>query len=286
MMDDDKTAALLTRIADALDRLAPAPLMADPLPASEGYMWDHATGRIEAVPSISRVPLSVLRGIDAQIERLYDNTKAFAMGKMANNALLWGARGTGKSSIIKSVHGALCQEGFQISIVEIAREDIADLPKLMTYLGAQNGRFIVFCDDLAFEAAESSYKALKAALEGGLAGKPSNIVFYASSNRRHLMARQMIDNERSSAVNPSEAIEEKISLSDRFGLWIGFHSIDQEGYLAIIDGYISHYHLPTSLEEVRSEALQWAMARGHRSGRTAYQYIIYLASRLDVNITD
>jgi len=202
---DNDITILLTRVADALERLAPPALQNAPLEQAMGYVWNSHSGRCEPVFAISRMPLDTLRGIDTQIAALYDNTKAFAQGKMANNALLWGARGTGKSSVIKAVHGRLQEEGHDVAIVEIAREDIADLPKLMTYLGNQSARYIVFCDDLAFEGAESSYKALKAALEGGLAGKPSNIVFYASSNRRHLMARQMIDNERSSAINPSEA---------------------------------------------------------------------------------
>lgn len=278
------TTVLLTRIADALERLAPPAIHDAPLPPAEAYVWNSHSGHCDVVERISRMPLGALRGIDTQIDRLLENTRSFAQGHIANNALLWGARGTGKSSVIKAVHETLQKEGHNLSIVEIAREDIADLPVLMNYLGKQEGRYVVFCDDLAFEGAESSYKALKAALEGGLAGKPTNIVFYASSNRRHLMARQMIDNERSSAINPSEAIEEKISLSDRFGLWIGFHAIDQDGYLAIIASYITHYNLPVSADEVRLEALQWAMERGHRSGRTAFQYIIHLAAKLNVNI--
>ena len=283
-MDNEQILPLLNRIADALDRLAPAPMPETPLTTSEGYMWDSKSAQCVAIPKIRRLPLSVLKGISSQSEKLYENTEAFAMGKLANNALLWGARGTGKSSLIKAVHGDLCAKGHDLRIVEIAREDIGDLPVLMSYLETQKARFIVFCDDLAFDAAESSYKALKAALEGGLSGRPSNIVFYASSNRRHLMARSMIENERSSAINPSEAVEEKVSLSDRFGLWIGFHSLDQDGYLAIIEGYIDHYQLPTTLEDIRQDALQWAMERGNRSGRTAHQYIIQLAAELDVKI--
>ena len=283
-MDNEDIAPLLGRIADALERLAPASAPQDEVPMSEGYMWDSISARLVAVPHIQRLPLSALKGISAQSQKLYDNTKAFAQGKLANNALLWGARGTGKSSLIKAVHGDLCAEGYDVRIVEIAREDIGDLSILMTYLAKLSARFIVFCDDLAFDAVESSYKALKAALEGGLSGRPSNIVFYASSNRRHLMARSMIENERSSAINPSEAVEEKVSLSDRFGLWIGFHSLDQDGYLAIIDGYIAHYNLPTKFEDIRQDALQWAMERGNRSGRTAHQYIIQLAAQLDVKI--
>lgn len=281
---DQDIPKLLTRIADALERLAPAELTTAPLKPAIGYMWNHHYARCDAVDKIHHIPLATLKGVESQSAKLYDNTKAFAEGKLANNALLWGARGTGKSSLIKAVHGALRAEGYDLSIVEIAREDIADLPVLMRYLSTQKGRFIVYCDDLAFEASESSYKALKAALEGGLSGRPHNIVFYASSNRRHLMARQMIDNERATAINPSEAIEEKISLSDRFGLWIGFHSIDQEGYLAIIDSYIAHYQLPVSLDDIRQSALQWAMERGHRSGRTAHQYITDLAAKLDIKI--
>ena len=284
-MDNKEFLPLLNRIADALDRLAPAPMPEAELPVCEGYMWDAKSARCVAVSKIQRLPLSVLKGISSQSEKLYENTEAFAKGKLANNALLWGARGTGKSSLIKAVHGDLVAKGHDLRIVEIAREDIGDLPILMSYLETQKARFIVFCDDLAFDAAESSYKALKAALEGGLSGRPSNIVFYASSNRRHLMARSMIENERSSAINPSEAVEEKVSLSDRFGLWIGFHSLDQDGYLTIIEGYIDHYKLPTTIEDIRQDALQWAMERGNRSGRTAHQYIIQLAAELDVKIS-
>lgn len=285
MMTNPDVLPLLTRIADALDRIAPAPVSGKVLTPADGYVWDKQLGHCQAVPTISRIPLSLLKGIQPQIDKLYANTKAFAEGKLANNALLWGARGTGKSSIIKAVHGQIQSEGYDLAIVEIAREDIEDLPRLMQYLATQDRSFIVFCDDLAFEAAESSYKALKAALEGGLTGRPSNVVFYASSNRRHLMSRQMIENERSSAVNPSEATEEKVSLSDRFGLWIGFHSLDQDAYLAIVNGYISHFALPISEEDARSLALQWAMERGNRSGRTASQFIVHLAAKLDQKIS-
>lgn len=284
-MNDKDLQPVLNRIADALERLAPSPVDESALPKAEGYVWDADTKQCRPIEKIARLPLSVLRGISPQIEKLLENSRAFAQGKLANNALLWGARGTGKSSLIKSVHGALIEDGYDIAIVEIAREDIGDLPEVMSYLGKQDGRYILFCDDLAFEAAESSYKALKAALEGGLTGRPSNIVFYASSNRRHLMSRQMIDNERSTAINPSEAIEEKISLSDRFGLWIGFHSIDQDAYLSIIDAYILYFKIPVQLDEIRADALQWSKERGHRSGRTAFQYIIHLASEKDINLS-
>ena len=283
-MTDSEMTKLLHRIADALDRMAPATTSEAPLADAEGYVWRPDQMQCSPVSHIARLPLSALCGISPQLQQLHDNTKRFAEGKLANNALLWGARGTGKSSLVKAVHGALIAEGFSLKIVEIAREDIASLPDLMSYLAQQEGRFIIFCDDLAFEGAETSYKALKAALEGGLTGRPSNIVFYATSNRRHLMSRQMIDNERSTAINPSEAVEEKISLSDRFGLWLGFHALDQEQYLEIIAAYITYYNIPTSFEDERLPALQWAMARGNRSGRTAHQFIIDCAARHNVMI--
>ena len=230
------------------------------------------------------MPLSCLEGIEQQKQQLLENSRAFAKGLRANNALLWGARGTGKSSLLKAVHGAVLSEGLNCAIVEVQREDIQDLPYIMQVLKQSNRRFILFCDDLAFEEADSSYKSLKAVLEGGLSGRPDNIVFYATSNRRHLMPRHMIDNERGSAINPSEAIEEKISLSDRFGLWIGFHSVDQETYLTMIETYVAFYKLPVELEQVKSEALTWCIGRGHRSGRTAYQFIIHLAGKLGITL--
>jgi len=212
------------------------------------------------------------------------NTRAFAEGRRANNALLWGARGTGKSSILKAVHGALIEEGYNIGLVEIQREDLADLPLVMSILSAADRPFILFCDDLAFEQDDVSYKSLKAVLEGGLSGRPRNLVFYATSNRRHLMPRQMMENERSSAINPSETTEEKISLSDRFGLWIGFHSVDQETYLDMIAWYVTHYKLPIDLEDTQKQALSWAVGRGNRSGRSAFQFILDLALRLKIDI--
>ena len=274
----------LKRIADALERLAPQDQFPDNLTSAEGYFWQAETRTLQPVQQIQRLPLSCLFGIEPQRDQLLHNSRAFAKGHRANNALLWGARGTGKSSLLKAVHGELLAEGHDCAIVELQREDIKDLPMLMQILAPANRRFILFCDDLAFEDGDSSYKSLKAVLEGGLSGRPDNIVFYATSNRRHLMPRQMIDNERGSAINPSEANEEKISLSDRFGLWIGFHSMDQETYLKIIEGYIAHYQLPTKIEDMRAEALAWAMGRGNRSGRSAHQYIIDLAGRLDVTL--
>ena len=282
--DESEKIALLSRIADALDRLAPIDQFPDSLEQAEGYFWQAASRQLQPIAVIQRLPLDCLCGIEPQKQLLLDNSRAFARGRRANNALLWGARGTGKSSLLKAVHGQLLAEGLDCAIIEIAREDIADLPLLMEHLSKTPRRFIIFCDDLAFEEADSSYKSLKAALEGGLAGRPDNIVFYATSNRRHLMPRQMIENERGTAINPSEAAEEKISLSDRFGLWIGFHSVDQDSYLEMIKTYIAHFGLPVSFEEVRADALAWAMGRGNRSGRTAFHFILDLAARLDVDL--
>ena len=277
-------APMLTRMAEALERIAPSYQFPDNLEDAQGYIWEAQLRKLQKIEEIERLPLSCLEGIEQQKQQLLENSRAFAKGLRANNALLWGARGTGKSSLLKAVHGALLSEGLDCAIVEVQREDIQDLPYIMQVLKQSNRRFILFCDDLAFEEADSSYKSLKAVLEGGLTGRPDNIVFYATSNRRHLMPRQMIDNERGSAINPSEAIEEKISLSDRFGLWIGFHSVDQETYLTMIETYVAFYKLPVELEQVKSEALTWCIGRGHRSGRTAYQFIIHLSGKLGITL--
>ena len=277
-------APMLTRMAEALERIAPSYQFPDNLEDAQGYIWEAQLRKLQKIEEIERLPLSCLEGIEQQKQQLLENSRAFAKGLRANNALLWGARGTGKSSLLKAVHGALLSEGLDCAIVEVQREDIQDLPYIMQVLKQSNRRFILFCDDLAFEEADSSYKSLKAVLEGGLSGRPDNIVFYATSNRRHLMPRHMIDNERGSAINPSEAIEEKISLSDRFGLWIGFHSVDQETYLTMIETYVAFYKLPVELEQVKSEALTWCIGRGHRSGRTAYQFIIHLAGKLGITL--
>ena len=275
---------LLTRIAEALERIAPNYQFPDNLNDAPGYIWEAQLSQLQQIEEIELLPLSCLKGIEQQKHQLLENSRAFAKGLRANNALLWGARGTGKSSLLKAVHGQLLLEGLDCAIVEVQREDIQDLPYIMRELKKSKRRFILFCDDLAFEESDSSYKSLKAILEGGLSGRPDNIVFYATSNRRHLMPRQMIDNERGSAINPSEAIEEKISLSDRFGLWIGFHSIDQDTYLSIIENYVAFYELPVQLEQVKSEALTWCIGRGHRSGRTAYQFILYLAGTMGIKL--
>ena len=274
----------LTRIADALERTSPPAPKPDNLDYANAYVWHAGMRRLDPVHNINCVRLDLLRGIDHQRDNLLANSIAFGRGLPANNALLWGARGTGKSSLIKAVHASMMESGLDCALVEIHREDIVDLPFLMSFLAQISRQFILFCDDLAFDSGETSYKSLKAALEGGIEGRPNNIVFYATSNRRHLMPRQMMENERSSAINPSETTEESVSLSDRFGLWIGFHSIDQDTYLEMIEGYISHFGINVRNIDVRHEALSWSVGRGARSGRVAWQFIVDLAARTETNI--
>ena len=275
----------LSRIADALEKYSPTdPTVADMEPAG-AYVWNHASRRLAAVTRVNRVDLRLLCGVDHQRDSLLSNTIAFVRGFAANNALLWGARGTGKSSLVKAVHGTVTERGMDCALVEVHREDISDLPFLMHYLSQIDRRFIVFTDDLTFDHGDSSYKSLKAALDGGVEGRPDNVIFYATSNRRHLMPRQMIENERSTAINPSESVEESVSLSDRFGLWIGFHSIDQDTYFAIVEGYVAHFGMNTSNVDVRREALAWSMERGSRSGRVAWQFIVDLAARTETDLT-
>jgi len=275
----------LSRIADALEKYSPTdPTVADMEPAG-AYVWNHASRRLAAVARVNRVDLRLLCGVDHQRDSLLSNTIAFVRGFAANNALLWGARGTGKSSLVKAVHGTVTERGLDCALVEVHREDISDLPFLMHYLSQIDRRFIVFTDDLTFDHGDSSYKSLKAALDGGVEGRPDNVIFYATSNRRHLMPRQMIENERSTAINPSESVEESVSLSDRFGLWIGFHSIDQDTYFAIVEGYVAHFGMNTSNVDVRREALAWSMERGSRSGRVAWQFIVDLAARTETDLT-
>ncbi|MGB1357082.1 MAG: ATP-binding protein, partial [Candidatus Puniceispirillaceae bacterium] len=251
----------------------------------EAYVWNHASRRLTAVNKVNRVDLRLLCGVDHQRDSLLSNTIAFVRGFAANNALLWGARGTGKSSLVKAVHGTVTERGMDCALVEVHREDISDLPFLMSYLSQIDRRFIVFTDDLTFDHGDSSYKSLKAALDGGVEGRPDNVIFYATSNRRHLMPRQMIENERSTAINPSESVEESVSLSDRFGLWIGFHSIDQDTFFAIVEGYVAHFGINTGNIDVRREALAWSMERGSRSGRVAWQFIVDLAARTETDLT-
>lgn len=273
---------LLQRIAEALERLAPALPEQPDLDSAEAFVWRADIGLLEAVASVNRVDIGLLRGIDHQANQLLENTTRFANGFPANNALLWGARGSGKSSLVKAVHAQVNGDGpGGLLLVEIHREDVDSLPRLLTFLRETARRTILFCDDLSFDdTSDTSYKSLKAVLEGGIEGRPGNVIFYATSNRRHLMPRDMIDNERSTAINPSEAVEEKVSLSDRFGLWLGFHNCDQETYFAMIGGYVAHYGLKIAEEEWRAGAVEWSMTRGARSGRVAWQYIQELAGRL------
>ena len=270
----------LTRIADALDRLRPAAIPSPDFGRAEGFMWHTDPDRMEAVSEINRLDLSLLVGIDRARDTLLNNTRQFARGDAANNALLWGARGMGKSSLIKAVHGAIVDEGLAVKIVEINREDLPTIARLLSILrAASDHRFLLFCDDLSFSHDDEHYKSLKAVLDGGIEGRPPNVVFYATSNRRHLMPRDMIENERSTAISPSEATEEKVSLSDRFGLWLGFHPCSQDEYLAMIDGYCAAYDLKIPAEELKAEAIEWQATRGARSGRVAWQFFTDLAGR-------
>lgn len=268
---------LIERIARALERLGPREPETPDFARSDAFVWQAETGTFLPVVTVNRVPLPLLKGIANMRDTLLANTTRFARGLPANNALLWGARGMGKSSLVKAVHG----EVGGVKLVEIHRDDIASLPRLLGHLRAEpDHRFILFCDDLSFEAVDTSYKSLKAVLEGGIEGRPANVLFYATSNRRHLMPREMVDNERSTAINPAEAVEEKVSLSDRFGLWIGFHNCSQDDYLDMVRGYAEHYGLSVPQHELDRDALEWARGRGSRSGRVAWQFIQDLAGRL------
>jgi uncharacterized protein len=279
---------VLARIADALERLAPPPPAPPDFAAAEAFVWHPEGRRLTAVRRVNRVDMSLLKGIDRVRDLLVENTERFARGFPANNALLWGARGMGKSSLVKAAHAAIgaAFPAAGLRLIEIHREDIETLPDLMALLRNAWQRFIVFCDDLSFDAEDTSYKSLKTMLEGGIEGRPENVIFYATSNRRHLLARDMVENERATAINPGEAVEEKVSLSDRFGLWLGFHRCSQDEYLAMVESYIKHYRIPLADAELRSEALEWATTRGARSGRVAWQYVQDLAGRLGVRMED
>ncbi len=280
---------LLIRIAEALERLAPPPPPAADFAAADAFVWHADRGALMPIARVNRVEMSLLRGIDLVRDSLTENTRRFARGLPANNALLWGARGMGKSSLVKAAHAEInrcAAPEARLKLVEIHREDIESLPALMTLLRDEPWRFLVFCDDLSFDGNDASYKSLKAVLEGGIEGRPSNVLFYATSNRRHLLPRDMMENERSTAINPGEAVEEKVSLSDRFGLWLGFHRCSQDEYLAMVHGYAAHYGLNAPAEEIERDALEWATTRGSRSGRTAWQFIQDLAGRLERRIAD
>jgi hypothetical protein len=276
-------ALTLAEIANILKDLAPSAEKENRvLGDADAYHWDGDAGVLMAVPVVSRVPLAMLKGIDAVQDILLRNTEQFARGHGANNALLWGARGMGKSSLVKAIHGDIVgREGFErLVLIEIAREDLDTLPALMRRIGQEQARFIVFCDDLSFDSGETSYKSLKTILDGGLEGRPENVLFYATSNRRHLMPRDMIENERSTAINPGEAVEEKVSLSDRFGLWLGFHNCDQPTFLVMVRAYADHFGLEIDEEMLRARAIEWAATRGARSGRVAVQLVRTLAGEM------
>jgi predicted AAA+ superfamily ATPase len=273
---------VLRRIAEALERLAPPPAASAPFEAASAFVWQAQPPRLVPVPHVNRVELVLLQGIDRARDTLIDNTERFARGLPANNALLWGARGMGKSSLVKAAHATVAARVADVAtlkLIEIHREDIESLPLLMALLRGRTERFLIFCDDLSFDAGDTSYKSLKAVLEGGIEGRPDNVLFYATSNRRHLLPRDMMENERATAINPGEAVEEKVSLSDRFGLWLGFHKCSQDEYLAMVFGYADHFGITTEREALQAEALEWATTRGSRSGRTAWQFIQDLAGR-------
>jgi len=287
---DDLTDTL-RRIAEALERLSPRVAAAPDLSAADAFVWHPDGRRLVPVPKVNRVDMSLLRGIDRVRDVLMDNTERFAKGLPANNALLWGARGMGKSSLVKASHAAINAARAKsgpgpLKLIEIHREDIESLPDLMSLLRGVRERLIVFCDDLSFDADDTTYKSLKAVLEGGIEGRPDNVIFYATSNRRHMMPREMMENERSTAINPGEAVEERVSLSDRFGLWLGFHRCSQDEFLEMVAGYVKYYRIPAKAETLRAEALEWATTRGSRSGRVAWQYVQDLAGRLGVPIEE
>ena len=275
----------LERIAAALDRMSPAPLAAPDFGAASAFVWHVDPERLSPVQEVSRIDLDLLVGVDRSRDTLLDNTQRFAQGFGANNALLWGARGMGKSSLVKAVHGAVQADHADLKIVELQREDLPSVGRLLNLLRAAPYRFVLFCDDLSFSHDDQHYKSLKAVLDGGIEGRPDNVVFYATSNRRHLMPRDMIENERQSAINPSEAVEEKVSLSDRFGLWLGFHPCSQDEYLAMIDGYCAAYGVRADPDTLRAEAIEWQATRGARSGRVAWQFFVDLAGRSGVSLT-
>src|SRR6266436_6902810 len=277
-MTDRDLVPLLHRVADALERLGPARAPVNDLDAADAFVWHAEREWLEPVPVVNRVALGLLRGIDRVRDILLENTERFAAGLPANNVLLWGARGTGKSALVKAAHAAIneVRPGVRpgpLALIEIHREDILSLPRLLALVRDSKRRCFLFCDDLSFDQNDTSYKSLKAVLEGGIEGRPGNVALYATSNRRHLMAREMIENESSTAINPGEAVEEKVSLSDRFGLWLGFHNCGQDEYLAMIEAYAAHFKLSLGGQELRERSLAWAATRGARSGRVAWQFI-------------
>ncbi|MBN9431973.1 MAG: ATP-binding protein [Bosea sp.] len=285
-------ASRLDRLIALIERAVPAPRPPFDLDRADAFVWHAASASLQPVPRVNRVAMTLLKGVDRVRDILVDNTERFARGLPANNVLLWGARGMGKSSLVKAAQAEVNRDpaklpgGHPVKLIEIHREDIDSLPELMSLLRGSERRVILFCDDLSFDNDDTSYKSLKAALDGGVEGRPDNVVFYATSNRRHLLPRDMMENERSTAINPHEAVEEKVSLSDRFGLWLGFHKCSQEDYLAMVHGYAAHFGLTVDPAELDRDALEWATTRGARSGRVAWQFITDLAGRLGVAITE
>lgn len=282
MIDPSETT--LARIAEALERMAPAPLPPPDFSAAEAFVWQTGPDHLAPVARVSRVDVSLLVGVDRSRDTLLANTRQFAAGLPANNALLWGARGMGKSSLVKAIHAQVRSEGYDLKIVELSREDLPTVQRLLAHLRAAPCRFILFCDDLSFSHDDQHYKSLKAVLDGGIEGRPDNVIFYATSNRRHLMPRDMIENERSTAISPSEAVEEKVSLSDRFGLWLGFHPCSQDDYLAMIRGYCAAHGVKVPEDRLYAEAIEWQATRGSRSGRVAWQFFCDLAAREGVKV--
>lgn len=274
----------LNRIAAALERLSPASLAAPDFATADAFVWHIDPDRLEPVHKVNRVKLELLVGIDRVRDTLLNNSVRFARGLPANNALLWGARGMGKSSLVKAVHAEVVAQALALKIIEVQRDDLPSIGRLLNILRKSDELFLLFCDDLSFSHDDQNYKSLKAVLDGGIEGRPDNVVFYATSNRRHLMPREMIENERSTAISPSEAVEEKVSLSDRFGLWLGFHPCDQDEYLAMIRGYCSDYGIDFDDETLGADAIEWQATRGSRSGRVAWQYFTDLAGRRGVKI--
>lgn len=274
----------MERIATALERMSPPPAPAPDLEAHDAFVWHVSPDHLQPVPDVARVDMNLLVGIDRARDTLLENTLHFARGLPANNALLWGARGMGKSSLVKAVHGEIVSQGMPLKIVELQREDLTSVTRLLSLLRSSDARFVLYCDDLSFSHDDQHYKSLKAVLDGGIEGRPENVIFYATSNRRHLMPRDMIENERSSAINPGEAVEEKVSLSDRFGLWLGFHACDQDGFLSMIRGYCDAFGIKISDEDLRAEAIEWQATRGGRSGRVAWQFVTDLAGRHGVRL--
>lgn len=286
-LTEQTLSAKLDQLLAVLERMAPP--LAKPIQAesADTFVWEPARLELVPVKKVNRINLGLIHGVDLVRDQLVSNTERFARGLPANNVLLWGARGMGKSSLVKAAQASVNlanPEQKPLKLVEIHREDIDSLPVLLGLINDSDYRFILFCDDLSFDHDDTSYKSLKAALEGGVEGRPDNVIFYATSNRRHLMPREMIDNERSSAINPSEATEEKVSLSDRFGLWLGFHKCNQSDYLAMVDGYAAHYGFDYPIEKLHAEALEWSTTRGNRSGRVAFQYVQDLAGRLGISL--